>query len=137
MRGGVAHAVHPGSVGESVHGLVAVGGHRGVGGVGPRHLVHHPGDAQVVGDLETLGQTALIIASHGGQMMAWLAARHGALRPCRGNVDEIYLSKYRAWLTYTVRHCCLDTAVARDCLDCGHQSSVHLRHPCWDWPSSL
>ena len=66
MRAGVAHAVHPRSVGESVHGLVAVGGHRGVGGVGPRHLVDHPGDAQVVGDLETLGQTAVIVASHGG-----------------------------------------------------------------------
>ena len=109
MRAGVAHAVHPRSVGESVHGLVAVGGHRGVGGVGPRHLVDHPGDAQVVGDLETLGQTALIIASHGGQVVARLAARHGALRPCRENVDEIYLFKYRAkadlhWEALLSRH---------------------------------
>ena len=61
-----AQAVHPGGVGDDVHGLVAAGRHRGVGGVGARHLVHHPGDAQVVGDLETLGQTAVIVASHGG-----------------------------------------------------------------------
>ena len=61
-----AQAVHPGGVGDDIHGLVTVGRHRGVGGVGARHLVHHPGDAQVVGDLETLGQAAVRIPGHGG-----------------------------------------------------------------------
>ena len=96
MGAGRAHAVHPGSVGQRVDGLVTVGRHRGVGGVGARHLVHHPGDAQVAGDLETLGQTALVISSHGGHVMAGVVSRvaawHGALRPCRGNVDQICLN---------------------------------------------
>ena len=70
-----AQAVHPGGVGDDVHGLVTVGRHRGVGGVGARHLVHHPGDAQVVGDLETLRQTLRVgRGRHAG---------HRGLGPCK------------------------------------------------------
>lgn len=66
MRRIGSHVVHPGSVGNDIHGLVGVGGDRGVGGVGAGHLVDYPGNAQVVWNLETLRQTSLIVGGHRG-----------------------------------------------------------------------
>ena len=77
VRAGAHGLVHPRRVGDNVHGLVVRVDGRVRGGVAAGHLLaaHHAGDAQVVGDLETLRQTLRVGRGR--------HTRHRGLGPCK------------------------------------------------------